>query len=79
MDRALDSTNKGYQLLVKMGWKENTGLGRFSHGLIEPIRIELKEDSKGMGRKELDEEYVNPENIIRKLMEYEKKKKKQKN
>jgi len=45
---------------------------RVIRGKIEPIRIELKDDSKGMGRKELDEEYVNPENIKRKLMEYEK-------
>lgn len=72
MDRALDASNKGYQLLLKMGWKENTGLGKNGTGKIEPIRIELKDDSKGMGRKELDEEYVNPENIKRKLMEYEK-------
>jgi len=72
MDRALDASNKGYQLLLKMGWKENTGLGKNGTGKIEPIRIELKDDSKGMGRKELDEEYVNPDNIKRKLMEYEK-------
>lgn len=32
VDVPLDSTNVGFRLLKKMGWKENTGLGRDGSG-----------------------------------------------
>lgn len=38
----------GLQLLLKMGWKEGTGLGKNNEGLIEPIVPSLKFDTKGL-------------------------------
>ena len=34
------SSNKGAQLLRKMGWKEGEGLGTSNTGIKEPIRVE---------------------------------------
>ena len=35
----LDSTNIGYQILLKIGYKVGTGLGRQGTGITEPIPI----------------------------------------
>ena len=42
----------GLQLLLKMGWKEGTGLGKNNGGLIEPIIPSLKFDTRGLASKE---------------------------
>jgi hypothetical protein len=42
----------------KMGWKENTALGKRATGIIEPIRIEVKSETLGLGKKEEIEEYT---------------------
>lgn len=34
----LDATNKGHQMLKKLGWKEGRTLGRNDRGLLAPIR-----------------------------------------
>lgn len=36
MDKPIDENNKGYQLLLKMGWNKNKGLGAKEQGLITP-------------------------------------------
>lgn len=55
MDSPIPSTNPGFRLLLKMGWKEGTGLGRTFEGRVDPIRIEVKEDFLGLGKQsELD-------------------------
>lgn len=40
-------------------------------GRIAPVRIDLKLENMGLGRKELEEEYVDPDNIVRKRLESE--------
>lgn len=85
MDKPLDASNIGYKLLMKMGWREGRPLGVRGHGIsvssfvltncegrVDPVRIDLKLENMGLGRKELEEEYVAPENIVRKLLESEK-------
>ena len=39
LDRFLPSTNRGYALLKRMGWREQTGLGRKADGRHEPIEM----------------------------------------
>jgi hypothetical protein len=38
---------------------------------VAPIRIDVKLENLGLGRRELEEEYVDPENIVRKPLELE--------
>jgi hypothetical protein len=43
------SSNKGYQLLLKSGWKESSGLGKEEQGELKPIKTKLKLDRLGLG------------------------------
>jgi hypothetical protein len=56
MDTALSSSNRGFRLLQKMGWQENTSLGRKGDGLLEPIAMKFRTagDTLGIGK---DTEY----------------------
>lgn len=46
----LDSANRGFTLLSKLGWKESEGgLGRRRQGSLEPVKTVLKDDKKGLG------------------------------
>ena len=71
MDVALSSSNRGYRLLKLMGWQDNTPLGAKSGGIIEPIRIDLKDDYWGLGRREIEEHYTDADNIKRPALESE--------
>ncbi|KAI9169183.1 hypothetical protein LWI28_008451 [Acer negundo] len=46
---AIDSSNIGFKLLKKHGWKEGTGLGVCEQGRLEPIRTCLKNNKRGLG------------------------------
>lgn len=48
---ALDSANKGFALLQKMGYKPGQGIGKDQAGRIEPVEINLKSNREGLGRK----------------------------
>ncbi|XP_026823187.1 G patch domain-containing protein 11 [Rhopalosiphum maidis] len=50
LEKAIDSTNKGFSLLQKMGYKPGLGIGKNNSGIVEPIGIVLKTDRKGLGR-----------------------------
>jgi len=45
----INQQNKGYQLLLKMGYKQGTGLGKDSHGIQEPLPIHIRQDRSGIG------------------------------
>ncbi|KAJ4784267.1 D111/G-patch domain-containing protein [Rhynchospora pubera] len=47
--RAIDSSNIGFQLLKKCGWKEGTGLGASEQGRLEPIETRAKNNKRGLG------------------------------
>jgi len=36
--RSLNSKNKGFQLLAKMGWSKGTGMGRTEQGIVNPVK-----------------------------------------
>ncbi|XP_059452893.1 uncharacterized protein LOC132183583 isoform X2 [Corylus avellana] len=46
---AIDSSNIGFQLLKKHGWKEGTGLGASEQGRLEPVQSFLKNNKRGLG------------------------------
>ncbi|KAK4513505.1 Fe(2+) transporter [Mucor velutinosus] len=52
METHIPENNIGYRLLQKMGWQAGRGLGSQGQGRIDPIRIELKDDSLGVGKAE---------------------------
>ena len=43
------SSNKGYQMLLKSGWSEGSGLGLNEQGRTQPIRTRQKLDRLGIG------------------------------
>ncbi|XP_062205372.1 uncharacterized protein LOC133907365 isoform X1 [Phragmites australis] len=49
---AIGSSNIGFQLLKKSGWKEGTGLGAQEQGRLEPVETRLKNNKRGLGSKE---------------------------
>ncbi|XP_065064161.1 G patch domain-containing protein 11-like isoform X2 [Rhopilema esculentum] len=50
LNKAIDSSNKGFAMLAKMGFKEGDGLGKHGTGRSEPIPLEIKTDRGGLGR-----------------------------
>lgn len=36
---AKDESNVGQQMLKKMGWLPDTGLGKESNGIVDPIKV----------------------------------------
>ncbi|XVE92986.1 hypothetical protein REPUB_Repub01dG0150900 [Reevesia pubescens] len=46
---AIDSSNIGFQLLKKHGWKEGTGLGISEQGRLEPVEAYVKNNKRGLG------------------------------
>ncbi|GMN52666.1 hypothetical protein TIFTF001_021801 [Ficus carica] len=46
---AIDSSNIGFKLLKKQGWKEGTGLGISEQGRLEPVEACLKNNKWGLG------------------------------
>jgi len=58
----INESNKGFQMLVKMGYKKGTGLGKESTGIQEPLALLIKEDRSGIGNKrdQLETERIDP-------------------
>ncbi|KAJ1328729.1 hypothetical protein BSLG_009964 [Batrachochytrium salamandrivorans] len=48
----IPSYNKGFQLLLKMGWKQGMGLGVNGLGRVDPVPIGSKGDTMGLGKAE---------------------------
>ncbi|KAJ4883198.1 hypothetical protein Rs2_33291 [Raphanus sativus] len=46
---AISSSNIGFQLLKKQGWKEGTGLGAAEQGILVPVQTEPKNNKRGLG------------------------------
>ncbi|KAK0660996.1 G patch domain-containing protein 11 [Lasiodiplodia hormozganensis] len=49
LDKAIDSSNKGFKMLAKMGFKEGSKLGKGEYGVAEPVRVQMKEGREGIG------------------------------
>ncbi|CAI2168938.1 3632_t:CDS:2 [Funneliformis geosporum] len=72
MDEHLPESNIGYKLLLKMGWKVGQGLGSLQQGRKEPIRIDIKTDSLGVGKLEEENYYHSTSTARRKALDSEK-------
>ncbi len=48
-DYNLRSSNKGYELMLKLGWNETSGLGSNEQGRVNPVRAKMKLDRHGIG------------------------------
>jgi len=49
LQKSLDSSNKGFELLTKMGYKHGDGLGKSNTGIVEPLGIKVKNHRGGFG------------------------------
>ncbi|XP_037462826.1 G patch domain-containing protein 11-like isoform X2 [Triticum dicoccoides] len=49
---SIGSSNIGFQLLKKSGWKEGTGLGAQEQGRLEPVETRVENNKRGLGSKE---------------------------
>ena len=54
----LDQNKLGQKLLEMMGWSKGKGLGRDEQGDVEPVRLNYKCDTKGMGYKGNDDGWL---------------------
>eukprot|EP01111_Echinosteliopsis_oligospora_P002873 TRINITY_DN1456_c0_g1_i2.p1 TRINITY_DN1456_c0_g1~~TRINITY_DN1456_c0_g1_i2.p1 ORF type:complete len:351 (-),score=110.97 TRINITY_DN1456_c0_g1_i2:83-1135(-) len=59
MDTPISSSNIGFMLLKKMGWREDTGLGRDGTGIVDPIRLQANNVFLGVGKQEEVDAYTN--------------------
>ncbi|XAR54591.1 hypothetical protein NMG60_11029801 [Bertholletia excelsa] len=58
----IDSSNVGFQLLKKHGWKEGTGLGISEQGRLEPVQAYLKKNKRGLGAEKVKRKPKESEN-----------------
>ncbi|KXS12039.1 hypothetical protein M427DRAFT_137599 [Gonapodya prolifera JEL478] len=71
MDQHIPEWNVGYKLVAKMGWQKGDSLGRTNQGIKEPIRIDVKEDPYGVGKKEELHTLLDASTAQRRLLESE--------
>lgn len=48
--KPLEKTNRGFEMLAKMGWKEGEGLGTAREGRREPVKAQLRRGRMGLGK-----------------------------
>ncbi|OAY76480.1 G patch domain-containing protein 8 isoform X2 [Ananas comosus] len=70
LDTQLTSSNVGFRLLQKMGWK-GKGLGKNEQGIVEPIKAGIRDPKLGVGKQEEDDFFTAEENVQRKKLEVE--------
>ena len=46
------SSNRGYQMMIKNGWDQQSGLGSSSQGQLYPIKTVLRKRKSGLGVKQ---------------------------
>lgn len=54
--KKIEHSNLGAQLLFKLGWKENTPIGKKKVGILEPVEIDIISNRHGIGYNESLEE-----------------------
>lgn len=55
LSQAISSENKGFAMLAKLGYKAGDAIGRTTAAIAEPIKIEVKSDRGGLGKRTADE------------------------
>ncbi|XP_073525392.1 G patch domain and ankyrin repeat-containing protein 1 homolog [Phyllobates terribilis] len=54
----IKSSNIGFQLLKKHGWKEGTGLGASEQGRLEPVETYVKNNKRGLGAEKVQKKIM---------------------
>lgn len=49
LSTAVDSSNKGFKMMAKLGYKPGEALGKTENARIDPITVSMKEDRGGVG------------------------------
>jgi hypothetical protein len=49
-EQAVGSSNRGFQLLEKFGWKKGCGLGKTESGILAPIEVKHADALLGLGK-----------------------------
>uniref|UniRef100_A0A0E0KM74 G-patch domain-containing protein n=1 Tax=Oryza punctata TaxID=4537 RepID=A0A0E0KM74_ORYPU len=70
VDTQLTSSNVGFRLLQKMGWK-GKGLGKNEQGITEPIKAGIRDAKLGVGKQEQDDFFTSEDNVQRKKLNIE--------
>ncbi|XP_042474946.1 G patch domain-containing protein 8 [Macadamia integrifolia] len=70
LETQLTSSNIGFRLLQKMGWK-GKGLGKDEQGIVEPIKAGMRDPKLGIGKQEQDDFFTDEENVQRKKLDVE--------
>lgn len=65
------ATNIGHQMLLKMGWKQGTGLGRAEQGRLDPVGVSEKREMAGLGRMAFELQMAQDTTEHRRLLESE--------
>ncbi|XP_076231726.1 G patch domain-containing protein 11 [Calliopsis andreniformis] len=50
LSSAITSANKGFEMLMKMGYKPGQGIGKTESGITEPLGLEVKLNRHGLGK-----------------------------
>ncbi|XP_051166310.1 G patch domain-containing protein 11 [Leptopilina boulardi] len=53
LSSAISSDNKGFEMLMKMGYNPGKGLGKKETGISEPIGVDLKNNRHGLGKEKI--------------------------
>ncbi|XP_017775256.1 PREDICTED: angiogenic factor with G patch and FHA domains 1 isoform X2 [Nicrophorus vespilloides] len=53
LTESIDSENKGFKMLAKMGWKEGQSLGKDNKGRLEPVELISNPGTSGVGNKRI--------------------------
>ncbi|KAL8171791.1 hypothetical protein V2J09_023595 [Rumex salicifolius] len=70
LDTQLTSSNVGFRLLLKMGWK-GKGLGKDEQGITEPIKSGIRDPKLGIGKQEEEDYYTSGDNVQRRKLDIE--------
>uniref|UniRef100_A0A0E0J9H0 G-patch domain-containing protein n=1 Tax=Oryza nivara TaxID=4536 RepID=A0A0E0J9H0_ORYNI len=70
VDTQLTSSNVGFRLLQKMGWK-GKGLGKNEQGITEPIKAGIRDAKLGVGKQEQDDFFTSEDNVQRRKLNIE--------
>ncbi|XP_042387683.1 G patch domain-containing protein 8-like isoform X2 [Zingiber officinale] len=70
LDTQLTSSNVGFRLLQKMGWK-GKGLGKNEQGITEPIKAGMRDPKLGVGKQEEDDFFTAEGNVQRRKLDVE--------
>ncbi|RZC42632.1 PIN2/TERF1-interacting telomerase inhibitor 1-like, partial [Asbolus verrucosus] len=64
-----DSSKLGQKLLEKMGWSRGKGLGAKEDGIVDHVKVSYKNDSKGMGYKDTNDQWTEHDSNFNALLQ----------